>query len=62
MALPLRLRKMNRQPENGSASSFSRQSCARESIPFLPSMASIATRMRSCGVIWIRTPTPITHG
>ena len=27
-------------------------------MPFLPSMASTATRMRSCGVIWIRTPTP----
>ena len=49
--LPLRLRKMNRQPENGSEFSFSRHSCARESMPFLPSMASIATRMRSCGVI-----------
>lgn len=41
----------SRHPENGSASSFSRQSCTRESMPFLPSMASIATRMRSCGVI-----------
>ncbi len=29
---------------------------------FLPSMASIATRIRICGVIWIRTPTPTTHG
>ena len=37
----LRLRKINRHPENGSALSFSRQSCARESMPFLPSMASI---------------------
>jgi hypothetical protein len=53
---------MNRQPENGSAASFSRHSCARESMPFLPSMASTATRMRSCGVIWIRTPTPPTPG
>jgi hypothetical protein len=31
-------------------------------MPFLPSMASTATRMRSCGVIWIRTPTPPTPG
>ena len=54
----LRLRKINRHPENGSAFSFSRQSYARESMPFLPSMASIATRMRCCGVIWIRRPSP----
>ena len=41
---------------------LSRQSWASESIPFLPSMASIPTKMRSCGVIWIRTLTPVTHG
>src|SRR5205823_886520 len=35
MDFPLRLRKIKRQPEKGSASSFSRQSWARESMPFL---------------------------
>jgi hypothetical protein len=51
IALPLRLRKINRQPEKGSASSFSRHSCARESMPFLPSMGSTATRILNWGVI-----------
>ncbi len=53
---------LNRQPEKGSAASFSRHSCARESMPFLPSTASVATRMRSCGVICIRTPAPTAPG
>ncbi len=34
----------------------------RSSMPFLPSMASIATSIRSCGEIRIRTPTPTTRG
>ena len=48
---PRRLRKINRQPEKGSAFSFSRHSWAKASMPFLPSIASIATRIRICGVI-----------
>src|SRR5215472_2823116 len=31
-------------------------------MPFLASIDSIATRMRICGVIWIRTRPPITSG
>src|SRR5580700_8032924 len=31
-------------------------------MPFLPSIDSIATRMRICGVIWIRTRPPTTPG
>jgi hypothetical protein len=29
---------------------------------FLPSIGSTATRMRICGVIWIRTQPPTAHG
>jgi hypothetical protein len=39
--------------KNGSSASFSRQSWAKESMPFLPSTGSIATSTRICGVIWI---------
>ena len=49
MDVPRRLRKMNKQPENGSAASFSRHSCARLFIPFLASIGSTAIRMRICG-------------
>src|SRR6266496_802677 len=31
-------------------------------MPFLPSIDSIATRIRICGVIWIRTQPPTTPG
>ena len=51
MVVPLRLRKTNTQPENGSAPSFCRQKAANESIPFRPSMDSTATRTRIWGVI-----------
>ena len=51
MVVPLRLRKTNTQPENGSAPSLCRQKAANESIPFRPSMDSTATRIRIWGVI-----------
>src|SRR5271157_3284456 len=51
--VPLRLRNTNKQPEKGSARSFSWHNWASESMPSLPSTASIATRTRICGVIWI---------
>jgi len=40
------LRKMNTQPEKGSAANFSRHSCAKASMPFLPSTAATATKTR----------------
>src|SRR5579883_522025 len=49
--VPRRLRNTNRQPENGSDWRFSWHKRASESIPFLPSTASIAIKMRICGVI-----------
>src|SRR5271166_5726559 len=42
--VPLRLRNTNKQPEKGSARSFSWHNCASESMPFLPSTASIANQ------------------
>lgn len=51
--VPRRLRKMKRQPEKGSADSFSRHNCARPSISFLRSTGSIATRIRMVAVTWI---------
>jgi len=43
-----------------TAASFSPQNCAMESMPFLPSIDSIATRIRIYGLIWIRTRPPTT--
>ena len=51
IAVARRLLNTNRQPEKGSADSFSRHNSARPSIPFLRSTGSIATRMRICGAI-----------
>jgi hypothetical protein len=51
IAVPLRLRNTNTHPENGSSASFSWQSRAKESMPFLPSTASMATSTRICAVI-----------
>jgi hypothetical protein len=48
IAVPRRLRKTNKQPEKGSAWSFSWHNRASESILLRP---STATRMRICGVI-----------
>jgi hypothetical protein len=50
-ARPAAEHKQNRHPEKGSDWSFSWHSRASESMPFLPSTAPIATRMRICGVI-----------
>jgi hypothetical protein len=47
IAVPLRLRNTNAQPEKGSSASFSWHSRARESIPFRPSTRSMATSTRS---------------
>src|ERR1019366_1103131 len=58
---PATARNTNRHPEKGSALSLSWHSLASESMPFLPSTGSIATRMRICGAIWI-TPIPIVPG
>src|ERR1700751_1131030 len=48
---------MNRETEKGSGASFSRHNCTSESMPFRPSTASTATRIRICGVI---CNTPLT--
>src|ERR1039457_6793792 len=56
MDVLLRLRKKTRHPEKGSVWSFSRHNRASESIPFRPSTASTATRIRMWGAIWIIGP------
>src|ERR1039457_3467198 len=56
MDVLLRLRKKTRHPEKGSVWSFSRHNRANESIPFRPSTASTATRIRMWGAIWIIGP------
>src|ERR1039457_3472912 len=56
MDVLLRLRKKTRHPEKGSVWSLSRHNRASESIPFRPSTASTATRIRMWGAIWIIGP------
>src|SRR5262249_20244083 len=62
VGVPRRLRNTNKHPEKGSSCSFSWHNRANESMPFLPSTASIATRMRICGGIWIIRRHPTTPG
>jgi choline dehydrogenase len=50
------LTKQNSQPQKGSHANFCLQMRARPSMPFLKSIASTATRMRTCGTIWITAP------